>query len=124
MTSLSKSTVSLDFDGVIHSYHSPWTTAEEIPDPPVVGAINKIREYLDAGLQVEILSIRAKTVEGINAIRRYLEFYGLERRYSIELEISSHKSPAILYIDDRGYHFTGEFPSVEFIRSFKPWNRQ
>ena len=31
-------TVLVDFDGVIHSYTSPFTTPDEIKDPPVPGA--------------------------------------------------------------------------------------
>lgn len=28
---------------------------------------------------------------------------------------------ALIYIDDRGYHFDGNnFPSIEFLRRFKP----
>src|ERR1700743_3429981 len=36
----------LDFDGVIHSYASGWKGADVIPDPPVAGAIEFIREAL------------------------------------------------------------------------------
>jgi hypothetical protein len=37
-----KPVISLDFDGVIHSYTSPWTCCEEINDPPVEGALDFI----------------------------------------------------------------------------------
>ena len=31
----------LDFDGVIHAYTSPWTNAETISDGPVPGALDQ-----------------------------------------------------------------------------------
>ncbi len=31
--------VAVDFDGVLHSYTTPWVNAHTIPDPPVEGAI-------------------------------------------------------------------------------------
>jgi hypothetical protein len=40
-------TVAVDFDGVIHSYASPWVNAETIPDPPVDGAIAWLNEIAD-----------------------------------------------------------------------------
>lgn len=36
---MSKPTLSVDFDGVLHSYASGWKGARVIPDPPVPGAI-------------------------------------------------------------------------------------
>ena len=36
---MTKPTLVLDFDGVIHSYTSGWKGADVIPDPPVDGAI-------------------------------------------------------------------------------------
>jgi len=37
------------------------------------------------------------------------------------IEITAIK-PRAIYIDDRGYQFTGTFPSIEYISKFKPWN--
>lgn len=35
-----------------------------------------------------------------------------------------HKPPAHYTIDDRGHQFTGEWPSLDSISSFRPWNRE
>lgn len=34
-----------------------------------------------------------------------------------------HKPPAIVQLDDRAMTFTGEFPSLNTLNNFKPWNR-
>lgn len=44
---MKKQTVAFDFDGVIHSYVTPWVASEIIPDPPVRGikdVIDSLRE--------------------------------------------------------------------------------
>jgi hypothetical protein len=49
-----------DFDGVIHSYTSPWIDEATIPDPPVPGALRwlwKATEWFD----VQIYSSRSRT---------------------------------------------------------------
>lgn len=46
---MKKQTVAFDFDGVIHSYVTPWVSSEIIPDPPVSGikeAIDSMRELV------------------------------------------------------------------------------
>jgi hypothetical protein len=116
-------TVSLDFDGVIHSYTSKWTVAHHIPDPPVPGAIEMIKEYIDHGFKLVIQTTRAHTHEGIAAIEKYLKDNGLADSYLGRITITDQKLAAVMYIDDRGYHFEGYFPTPKQIEEFKPWNK-
>lgn len=69
-----KPLITLDFDGVIHQYTTPWTTAEIIPDPPVEGAIDWL---LQARCQysIAILSARSAQPGGIVAMQRWLKRY-------------------------------------------------
>lgn len=41
--------VVLDFDGVIHAYTSGWKGLTVIPDPPVPGIREAIRDIMDTG---------------------------------------------------------------------------
>ena len=41
-----KQTICLDFDGVINSYRSGFTTPQAIPDPPVPGVLEWISDAL------------------------------------------------------------------------------
>ena len=110
----------VDFDGVLHSFIGPWTRCDEVNDGPTRGSLEAVQSYIDAGFEVTVVSARAAHPDGLYAIRVWLDRYGFP-----PLEITHEKLVAVLYIDDRGYHFTGDnFPSVEFLRSFKPWNRQ
>ena len=59
-----KKTVVFDFDGVIHSYSSGWKGARNIPDPPVPGIEDALREVHNAGYEVVIVSTRCATIGG------------------------------------------------------------
>lgn len=64
-------TVCVDFDGVLHSYTSPWINPHTIPDPAVAGAL----EWLCAmtkKFDVAVSSTRCKFWRGRRAMRRYL----------------------------------------------------
>lgn len=124
-----KKILCLDFDGVIHSYISPWTTAAEIPDPPVEGAIaflvGALKEY-----EVMIFSSRSHQPGGISAMRRWLREHGAGAWYETpdgpgleDISFPTVKPPAFLTIDDRCIRFTGDWPSMEEIKAFKPWNK-
>lgn len=39
------------------------------------------------------------------------------------ISFPKHKPPAFLTIDDRAITFKGEWPTIEEIRDFKPWNK-
>ncbi len=112
--------VAIDFDGVMHAYTSRWTTAAEVLDGPTPGALDAVQSYLAAGWDVIVYSVRARDGEGRAAIRRWMEKHGFP-----PLQITSGKPHAKIYIDDRGYRFTGNnFPSVIEIEAFRPWNRK
>ncbi len=118
-----KKTLVFDFDGVIHSYSSAYTVAEEIKDEPVPGAFEFLNKCLDSGkFKVVIYSSRSKVQSGIAAMRLWFKRRGFERVE--ELEFASQKPAAWLTIDDRCFHFKGTFPSIEEIDAFKPWNKQ
>jgi len=54
-------------------------------------------------------------------MKKWFEKHGFD--YS-RLKFATKKPKCRLYIDDRGYHFDGKFPSVEFVETFKPWNKE
>lgn len=68
---MTKPTLCLDFDGVLHSYSSGWKGASTIPDEPVDGA----GAYLLTAVQhfnVAIFSSRSKSILGRRAMKYWL----------------------------------------------------
>lgn len=149
-----KPILSIDFDGVIHSYSSGWKGAHVIPDDPVPGAILALHQYLDAGFEVAIFSSRSKSVRGRWAMKRWMaehvrDFYlnfthqapvtkteaecvgmdmpgddGPAREFVRRLSWPWFKPSAVLTIDDRAVCFNGTFPAVNAIKIFQPWNKR
>ncbi len=66
-----KETITLDFDGVVHAYTSPWVSADKIPDGPVEGAIEWILTALQK-YDIAIFSARSSQPEGIVAMQGWL----------------------------------------------------
>lgn len=124
-------TVCVDFDGVLHSYVTPWVAAHVIPDPPVEGAI----EWLFSTIQhfdVAVFSTRGKTLRGRRAMRDWIKehagnlWYPAPAHLGIEeIRFVREKVPALVYIDDRAYRFEGpgSFPSQNEIHQLRPWYR-
>ena len=113
------STICLDFDGVVHSYTSGWQGKLIINDPPVAGtkeAIDKLRmDY-----EVKIYSTRCDSEEGQEAIKRWLWKYDI-----VVDEVCAHKPPAIIYIDDRGLQFNGDWDkTIADVHNFHHWIRK
>lgn len=69
-----KPILSLDFDGVIHSYTSGWQGPRTIPDPPVEGALRFIVEALRV-FDVQIFSSRSKYWGGRRAMQKWLRYH-------------------------------------------------
>ena len=117
--------ICIDFDGVLHSYTSPWVNESHIPDPPVDGAVEFVRDLFANGCKVAIFSTRNSSPDAIPAMKEWLIQYGLESSLAERITFPLNK-PAFgsLFIDDRGYHFTGTFPSIEYCKTFQPWNKR
>ena len=124
-----------DFDGVLHQYDRGWERADLIPDPPVLGAIETLYTYRDAGLSVAIFSVRSALPGGIQAMREWLGKHDREYRHqnrvphnvphlNDDIFMPDHKPGAKVYIDDRGFRFEGIFPTPDELRTlFTPWNK-
>lgn len=122
---MGKDIISLDFDGVIHSYASGWKGADIIPDPPFPGAIQALRLYVSY-FRVTIVSSRNNQEGGIPAMREWirkwaaLEFGG-NVEWTDEIEFPLIKPPAKVILDDRAITFNGTWPTVADLKKFKPW---
>lgn len=124
---MSKPILCLDFDGVIHSYAIGWKGADVIPDLPVEGAFAFIAEAVKH-FRVAIFSSRTNQPGGLDAMKDWFTFQteiGFRDRpgWVDQLEWPLEKPPAMVTIDDRAITFTGEWPSMESLLAFKPWNK-
>jgi hypothetical protein len=126
-----KTTLCVDFDGVVHSYTSGWKGVDTVADEPNPGAVHWLCWAVDR-YQVCIYSSRSKTIPGRVAmqcaIRRWLGEAGLSewqtKDIMAKLLFPTQKPAAFLTIDDRCICFNGTFPTAEQIDSFKPWNQK
>ena len=112
-------TVVFDFDGVIHSYTSGWQGEDAIPDPPVPGIREALKEIHDAGYEVVVVSTRCATIKGHGAIEAWLYDNGLLEYID---KVCKEKPPAVAYIDDRAICFDGHPETLlKKIQNFQPW---
>lgn len=133
---MAKPILCLDFDGVMHSYSSGWQGADVITDPPVPGLVTFLGDAAKH-FRIAVFSSRSGQSGGIQAMQAWLanvmshelrkvepgsETANVWKRIYDEIEWPIEKPPAFLTIDDRAITFTGEWPNVDALRSFKPWN--
>ena len=125
---MSKLTLCLDWDGVIHSYTSGWKGADVIPDPPVPGALAFLVGAVEH-FNVAIYSSRSHQYGGIEAMQRWLRHH-LNAAYDADgdavfhhIEFPTHKPAAFVSIDDRTLTFDGTWPTIDALKAFKPWNK-
>lgn len=118
-----KPRIVLDFDGVLHSYTSGWKGAENITDPPTVGAQRFVQRLLDDGWEVVVCSTRAETPEGCAAIQAWWTSNDFPE---VKLSITHGKPPALVYLDDRALRFDGPgtWPTQETLMvAAVPWTK-
>jgi len=127
---MTKLTLCVDFDGVLHLYTSGWYGADSVRDGPTPGAMSWLAR-VTKDYNVAVSSSRSQHVAGILAMERALKRWlvdelGYEEGWRVfnSLSFPAEKPIAHLYIDDRGYCFQGTFPTVEEIEAFVPWNRE
>lgn len=132
MTKPDRYSIAVDFDGVIHSYRSPWVNHHTIPDPPVPGAIKWLGD-MTVKFDVYILSTRCKTWRGRRAMKRWLHKYDEPdvpfavwedtSAIGFRVKFAKSKPPALIYLDDRAVRFEGPgtFPTTEQIHRAVPW---
>lgn len=114
-------TVAVDFDGVLHSYTTPWSGADSCPDPPVPGAIEWLNS-IAAKFEVVVLTTRGDQEGGNTAVRAWLREHGYT---GPDLRVTSQKVPALVYIDDRAYRFEGDnFPTADEVHRLIPWTKR
>ena len=105
---MKRPTIALDFDGTLHAYTSGWLGVTNCQDPPTPGAREAVDELRRRGFRVVIYSSRAASTAGADAIRDWLARYGF---VGID-EVTATKPPAVLYVDDRGLRFEGDWHHV------------
>jgi hypothetical protein len=114
-----KPVICLDFDGVINSYESgygPHYKPTLIPDGPTEGAKEAIAK-LRKRFRVIVHSSRCVYPEAREAIRLWLDEYGI-----IVDGIAENKPPAMIYLDDRGVQFKGDWgQALKDIANFQHW---
>lgn len=126
------SIICVDFDGVIHSYKSGWQGACSIPDPPVPGAfdwLETIINHTDSGtgdktFEVCLYSSRSKEIAAIEAMKRWFIAEGFSPDLLSQMKFPTQKPPANMTVDDRAFCFEGNYPTVEWLTSFRPWNKR
>ncbi len=119
---MNKPILCLDFDGVLHSYTSGWKGADVIPDPPVPGAIEFIKEAT-VHFTVAIFSSRSNQPGGISAMKAWLYYHSAGEPINEVIIWPTEKPAAFLTIDDRALTFNGTWPNVKELLNFKPWNK-
>ena len=123
----------LDFDGVLHSYTTPWHNVTYIPDPPVKGAMQFLWDASEV-FHIYVFGSRSISGAGRLSMQSWTEFH-FRRHFNgsnpevVDRKLRSiswpnYKPAAFLSIDDRAMPFEGTWPVVETLLKFKPWNKR
>ena len=104
-----KPNIVLDFDGVLNQYQG-WKGENQLYTPRQ--GTRQFLEQLNKDYNIIILSARSPT-----KIQTWLENHNLDQYIT---EVTNIKPPAVIYIDDRGLKFEGNYQeTLEQIRTFQ-----
>lgn len=101
--------ICLDFDGVLHDC-TRWRETEHTNDP-VPGALAFVQELVAEFYEVVVLTARPAPV-----VTAWLERYGFPT-----LDVTDRKPAALIYIDDKGFRFTGDWAAAKAAIHAPPW---
>jgi len=111
--------IGVDFDGVLHSYTTPFAGTDYIPDPPVEGSLDAVKRLCEQGYVIIIFSARAAEESAIDAIWEWLEKYGFSDYIS---EVTNIKPCCKVIVDDKCITFKGNWGETLYdIDTFEPW---
>ena len=106
-----KRTICIDFDGVIAEYNG-WK-GPDFFGTPKEGAKKFLVKAKSIGFKIVVFTIRPK--------ERIFEWFK-EHHLHLPDDITNTKIPAVVYIDDRGLKFHGNFDSLlEEVRTYKTY---
>jgi hypothetical protein len=117
----SDNTLSIDFDGVIHSYHLGYHDGT-IYGYPIEGSLEAVRE-LSTQYKIVILTAKAKPDRplvngktGKELVWEWLKKHGID---DCVAEVTSEKPRSFLYIDDNGYRFENWKETCKFVEGIR-----
>lgn len=113
---MSKPTLALDFDGVLHRYSRGWDDGS-IYDTPVEGAVEFVSKA-QKSFKVVVVSSRCADHAGAMEVKAWLEKY----EFPDGVEVCVRRPPAYVTLDDRAVTFTGTWPDMEALLAFRPWH--
>jgi ribonucleotide monophosphatase NagD (HAD superfamily) len=104
---MSKQTIAIDFDGVLHKYSKGYFDGS-IYDEPVEGSLEAIFE-LSKTYKIVVFTAR----EEFKPVSVWLIKHGFKPFIS---DLTNIKPKAVIYIDDRALHFTDWKSALEETR--------
>lgn len=107
--------ICIDFDGVINTY-TKYLGDDELfePAPGVEEFLAELKEF------GEPLVIH--TARDAQKVKFWLQEHGLAKYIHL---VTNEKIPAIVYIDDRGLKFEGDFKkTIEQLKTFSVWYKE
>lgn len=120
-------TLLIDFDGTIHPYNKKFADYDHGDvrtwDTPTEETKAALEKYVKVFV-IKIFSTRCRTAAGIGGMREYFKHHNFSDDFQRKVKFTAEKDMHHLIIDDRGFHFEGSWPTVEWIEAFKPHNKK
>lgn len=118
VTESKTSSIAVDFDHTVHSYENGFS--DDHFDPPVPGAIEALDTLCGKYNEVFIFTARTELAEVELWLKYQFQQAGIT--YPNNLSVTHEKPIADIYVDDRGYQFTGDWSkTLKDMDTYKTW---